>query len=192
MRRGPAAAPRRRPRTSPPVPASRGASIAFGCSPRQGSVRSVSHAPARSLLLHLSPLMRALVIGASGQVGAALLHALRSRGHEARGTHAQNAGPALDQRDLTDHAAVARAVAQARADWIFCPAGLSYVDYCEEHPDEAMASNRDGPAAAARAAEAARRGFVYSATDYVFDGKTGPLGENDSPRPLCLYGRSKH
>jgi dTDP-4-dehydrorhamnose reductase len=136
--------------------------------------------------------MRALVIGASGQVGAALLHALRSRGHEARGTHARNAVPGLDQLDLTDHAAVARAVAQARADWIFCPAGLSYVDYCEEHPDEAMAANRDGPAAAARAAEAARAGFVYYSTDYVFDGKAGPFGEDDSPRPLCVYGRSKH
>lgn len=136
--------------------------------------------------------MRALVIGASGQVGAALLHVLRSRGHEAQGTHAQYAAPGLAHLDLTDHAAVASAVAQARPDWIFCPAGLSFVDYCEEHPDEAMAANRDGPAAAARAAEAAGAGFVYYSTDYVFDGKAGPFGEDDSPRPLCVYGRSKH
>ena len=136
--------------------------------------------------------MRALVIGASGQVGAALLHALRSRGHEARGTHARHAVPGLDHLDFTDHAAVARAVTQARPDWIFCPAGLSFVDYCEEHPDQAMAANRDGPAAAARAAEKAGAGFVYYSTDYVFDGKGGPFGEDDAPRPLCVYGRSKH
>jgi dTDP-4-dehydrorhamnose reductase len=136
--------------------------------------------------------MRALVIGASGQVGAALLHALRSRGHEAHGTHAQYATVGLAQLDLTDHTGVARAVDQVRPDWIFCPAGLSFVDYCEEHPDEAMATNRDGPAAAARAAEAAGAGFVYYSTDYVFDGKGGPFGEDDAPRPLCIYGRSKH
>jgi len=136
--------------------------------------------------------MRALVIGASGQVGAALLHALRSRGHEAHGTHAQHAAPGLAHLDITDHAAVARAVAGAQPDWIFCPAGLSHVDYCEDHPAEAMAANRDGPAVAARAAEATGAGFVYYSTDYVFDGKGGPFGEDDAPRPLCIYGRSKH
>lgn len=136
--------------------------------------------------------MRALVIGASGQVGAALLHALRSRGHEARGTYAQHAAPGLDHLDLADQAAIERAVVQARPDWVFCPAGLSFVDYCEDHPDEAMAANRDGPAAAARAAERAGAGFVYYSTDYIFDGKGGPFGEEDAPRPLCVYGRSKH
>jgi dTDP-4-dehydrorhamnose reductase len=136
--------------------------------------------------------MRALVIGASGQVGAALLHALRSRGHEAHGTYAQHAAPGLVHLDLADHAAVERAAAQARPEWIFCPAGLSFVDYCEDHPGEAMAANRDGPAGAARAAEALDAGFVYYSTDYVFDGKGGPFGEDDTPRPLCVYGRSKH
>ena len=136
--------------------------------------------------------MRALVIGASGQVGAALMDALRARGHEARGTYAKHPAPGLDLLDLSDHAAVARAVSLARPDWIFCPAGLSHVDYCEDHADEAMAANRDGPAAAARAAEALGAGVVYYSSDYVFDGVGGPFGEDHPPHPLCVYGRSKH
>jgi dTDP-4-dehydrorhamnose reductase len=88
--------------------------------------------------------MRALVIGASGQVGAALMDALLTRGHEARGTYANHPAPGLDALDLSDHAAVARAIAAARPDWVFCPAGLSHVDYCEDHADEAMSANRDG------------------------------------------------
>jgi dTDP-4-dehydrorhamnose reductase len=52
--------------------------------------------------------------------------------------------------------------------------------------------NRGGPAAAARAAEAAGAAFVFYSTDYVFDGVAGPFGEDDTPRPLCVYGRSKH
>ena len=136
--------------------------------------------------------MRALVIGASGQVGASLMDALRARGHAARGTYAKHPAPGLDPLELSDHAAVARAVAAARPDWIFCPAGLSHVDYCEDHADEAMAANRDGPAAAARAAEALGAGFVYYSSDYVFDGVGGPFGKDAAPRPLCVYGRSKH
>jgi len=120
------------------------------------------------------------------------MDALRARGHEARGTYAKHPAPGLDPLDLSDHAAVARAVGAARPDWIFCPAGLSHVDYCEDHADEAMAANRDGPAAAARAAEALGAGFVYYSSDYVFDGVGGPFGEDATPHPLCVYGRSKH
>ena len=136
--------------------------------------------------------MRAFVIGASGQVGASLLTSLRARGHEARGTYGHHATPGLEPLDLADHAAVARAVAAARPDWVFCPAGLSHVDYCEDHVHEAMAANRDGPAAAACAAEAAGAGFVFYSSDYVFDGVAGPFGEDDTPRPHSVYGRSKH
>jgi dTDP-4-dehydrorhamnose reductase len=136
--------------------------------------------------------MRALVIGASGQVGAALMDALRERGHEVRGTYASHPAHGLDPLDLSDHAAVARSVAVARPDWVFCPAGLSHVDYCEDHADEAMAANRDGPAVAARGAAQAGAGFVYYSTDYVFDGVGGPFGEDDAPRPLGVYARSKH
>jgi dTDP-4-dehydrorhamnose reductase len=136
--------------------------------------------------------MRAFVIGASGQLGAALLDALRVRGHEARGTYANQPVPGLDALDLTDHAAVARAVVAARPDWVFCPAGLSHVDYCEDHPEETLAINRDGPEAAARAAASAGAGFVYYSSDYVFDGIAGPFGEEHTPRPLSVYGRSKH
>jgi len=75
--------------------------------------------------------MRALVIGASGQVGASLLAVLRARGHEGHGTHGTHPAPGLSPLDLTDHAAVARLISQTRPEWIFCPAGLSHVDYCE-------------------------------------------------------------
>jgi dTDP-4-dehydrorhamnose reductase len=136
--------------------------------------------------------MRALVIGASGQVGAALLEALIARGHEGLGTHADHPAPGLAHLDLRDPGAVARAIQEARPAWVFCPAGLSHVDYCEDHADEALAINRDGPAAAARAAESAGAGFVYYSSDYVFDGVGGPFGEDDTPRPLGVYGRSKH
>ena len=135
--------------------------------------------------------MRALVIGASGQVGAALLHALRARGHHAVGTWAHHERPGLVPLDFTDPGAVERAIGETRPDWVLCPAALSHVDYCEEHPDEAVAVNVRAPVAAAKAAARAGAGFVYYSSDYVFDGLGGPYAEDAPPRPLGLYGRSK-
>ena len=135
--------------------------------------------------------MRALVIGASGQVGAALLRALRARGHHAVGTWAHREFPGLVPLDFTDAAAVERAIGDTRPDWVICPAALSHVDYCEEHPEEAFATNLHAPLAAAKAAARAGAGFVYYSSDYVFDGIGGPYAEDAPPRPLGVYGQSK-
>ena len=53
--------------------------------------------------------MRALVIGASGQVGAALLRAFAERGHDATGTYGHHPIGDLAPLDITDHASVGRA-----------------------------------------------------------------------------------
>src|SRR5262249_10289536 len=82
--------------------------------------------------------VRALVIGAAGQVAPALLAALRERGHEAIGTFANHPADGLSPLDVTDAAAVTRAVSNSRPDWVLCPAGLTHVDYCEDHPAEAF------------------------------------------------------
>jgi dTDP-4-dehydrorhamnose reductase len=135
--------------------------------------------------------MRALVIGASGQIGAALVRTLRERGHTVTGTHARVPQPDTVPLDLTDVRATARVIAELGPDWVFCPAGLTHVDYCEDHVEEAMRVNRDAPAAAARAASARGAGFVYYSTEYVFDGAAGPYGEDDPVRPVSVYGASK-
>jgi dTDP-4-dehydrorhamnose reductase len=135
--------------------------------------------------------VRALVIGASGQVGAAVLHALRARGHHAVGTWARHERPGLQPLDLTDADAVERMIDQIRPDWVICPAALSHVDYCEEHRDEAFDLNVRAPLAAAKAAARAGAGFVYYSSDYVFDGIGGPFTEAAPPRPLGVYGQSK-
>jgi dTDP-4-dehydrorhamnose reductase len=135
--------------------------------------------------------MRALVIGASGQAGAALQARLITRGHSVVGTYYRVPQPGLRPLDVSDSAAVERAISEAGPAWVFCPAGLTHVDFCEDHPEDAFRINRDAPAAAARAAARAGAGFVYYSTEYIFDGIAGPYGEDDPPRPLSVYGRSK-
>jgi dTDP-4-dehydrorhamnose reductase len=135
--------------------------------------------------------VRTLVIGASGQVGAAVTARLHERGHDVVGTYHGVPQPGTRLLDLTDLAATERLIAEVEPDWVVCPAGLTHVDRCEDHPDEAMAVNRDAPAAAARAAAKRGAGFVYFSTEYVFDGTAGPYAEDDPINPLSVYGRSK-
>ena len=99
--------------------------------------------------------------------------------------------PGTRPLDLTDSAATEQLIAEVEPDWVVCPAGLTHVDHCEDHPDEAMAVNRDAPAAAARVAAKCGAGFVYFSTEYVFDGTAGPYAEGDPTNPLSVYWRSK-
>jgi dTDP-4-dehydrorhamnose reductase len=135
--------------------------------------------------------MRALVLGASGQIGAALVDQLRRGGHDAVGTHAHVQHRDTLPLDITNTDATGELITRVAPDCVFCPAGLTHVDYCEDHPEEAFSVNRDAPAAAAQLAAARGAGFVYFSTEYVFDGTAGPYGEEDSPRPISVYGASK-
>ena len=135
--------------------------------------------------------MRVLVFGASGQLGGALVTRLAERGHEAVGTHHGQPQPGTRSLDLRDAAGTERCIAETAPDWVLCPAALTHVDYCEDHAEEAMAVNRDAPAAAARAAAKHGAGFVYYSTEYVFDGEGGPYAEDDPVNPQSVYALSK-
>lgn len=135
--------------------------------------------------------MRALVIGASGQVGGALVKALAARAHAVTATYATVPVAGAVPLDLRDREAVERLIRDVAPDWIFCPGGLTNVDRCEDHPDEAFEINVMGPLAAARAGAALGAGFVYYSSDYVFDGEHGPYSEEELPRPLSVYGKTK-
>jgi len=135
--------------------------------------------------------MRGLVVGMSGQVGGALMEALAARGHQAIGTYGQHPVEGAWPLDIRDPAAVEHAVMFVKPDWIFCPAALSHVDYCEDHADEAFAINRDAPLHLARMGQRLGAAFIFYSTDYVFDGRGGPFTEEDPARPLGVYGQSQ-
>jgi len=135
--------------------------------------------------------MRALVIGGSGQVGAALERVLVGRGHTAVATHHRVSQPGTVELDVRDEAATSRVMSDVAPDVVFCPAGLTFVDYCEDHPDEAFEANSAAPARAARLAAKRGAAFVFFSTEYVFDGRGGPYAEDDPVAPLSVYGRSK-
>ena len=102
---------------------------------------------------------------------------------------------ALDRAalDITDPAAVARAVAQASPRVIVNCAAFNDVDGAEDRPEQALAVNAFAVRSLALAAETAGAVLVHYSTDFVFDGRrtSGPYTEIDAPAPRSTYASSK-
>lgn len=130
--------------------------------------------------------MRVLVIGRDGQLSRSLAeHAAKQPGLD---FHAVG----RPQLDLTQPETIGSEIDAYRPDLVINAAAYTAVDKAETEPERAFAINRDGAAAAARAAAKVNAGFVHVSTDYVFDGrKSVPYVETDGTDPLNIYGRSK-
>ncbi|MCE0763088.1 dTDP-4-dehydrorhamnose reductase [Pseudonocardia kujensis] len=126
--------------------------------------------------------MRALVLGAGGQLGKALAAALPTALALTRA-----------ELDLTDPAALA-AVDWSAFDTVLNAAAYTKVDAAEtpEGRRQAWAANAAAPAALARIATEHDLRLVHVSTEYVFDGtQDGPIPETAAVAPLSAYGASK-
>ncbi len=128
--------------------------------------------------------MNVVVTGAAGYLGAAVVQEF-SRVHRVTAL-------TRDDLDITDAAAVTRAVAAARPQVVINCAAFNHVDAAEDQPVTAFQVNAFGVQALARGAAGADAVFVHFSSDFVFDGRADrPYTEEDRPNPLSVYGASK-
>ncbi|WP_419825833.1 dTDP-4-dehydrorhamnose reductase [Sphingomonas sp.] len=128
--------------------------------------------------------MKALIVGANGQLGRALLASLPD--------DVEAAAHDIDTLDVTDARAVARAVEAERPDWIVNAAAYTAVDRAEADEPRARAINATAVGHLADAARAAGCRLAHVSTDFVFDGLAGmPYVPDAAPNPLSAYGRTK-
>jgi dTDP-4-dehydrorhamnose reductase len=128
--------------------------------------------------------MRVAVIGARGQLGAAVVSEF-AKSHEVH---------PLDRTrlDITDGTAAEAMLTALAPDAIVNCSGYNAVDAAEQHPLDAIAVNGLAVRSLVRAARACRAAFVHYSTDFVFDGTlTRPLTEEDAPNPQSTYASSK-
>jgi len=128
--------------------------------------------------------MRIAVVGARGQLAAAVMHECRDR-HEVI---------ALDRTalDVSDDKAVVAAMEKVRPDVIVNGAAYNDVDGAEDHPIDALNVNAFAVRALARAASAVDATLVHYSTDFVFDGRADrPYVESDATNPRSTYAASK-
>jgi dTDP-4-dehydrorhamnose reductase len=127
--------------------------------------------------------MRILITGARGQLGRELQVAFASQ------TVLATDEPELD---VTDAAAVGRAVDAFRPELIIHAAALTDTRGCENDPGLAMRVNGDGARNVALACRRVGAALLYVSTNEVFDGaKDEPYQETDEPRAINAYGSSK-
>jgi dTDP-4-dehydrorhamnose reductase len=129
--------------------------------------------------------VKAVVLGASGQLGQDLLRVFGP------GTIGLGHG----DLDVADGVAVSRVLREHAPDWVINTAAFHRVDDCELNPTLAFATNAIAAGGIARAAAEIGAGVVFFSTDYVFGGDARERGhphvECDAPDPLNVYGVSK-
>jgi dTDP-4-dehydrorhamnose reductase len=128
--------------------------------------------------------MRVLLLGGRGQLATDILR-LWTRHEVVPLTH--------DECDVTDGAAVLRAIRENRPEIVLNCAAYHLVDDCEgEGAMAALAVNVLGARNVADACRQQDAVCLFMSTDYVFDGLAGePYGEEQPPAPVSIYGVSK-
>lgn len=150
--------------------------------------------------------MKVFVTGVGGQLGHDVMNELNKRGHAGVGSDIAPAYSGIQdgsavcempyvQLDITDNAAVRRALEDVRPDAVIHCAAWTAVDAAEdaENRGKVQAINEGGTRNIAEACRALGCRMMYISTDYVFDGKGTAPWQPDCKdyAPLNVYGETK-
>jgi dTDP-4-dehydrorhamnose reductase len=125
--------------------------------------------------------MKALVLGAGGQLGSELARLLGP------GSGLTRHEVSISDRDAVDHL-----LSERRPAIVYNCAAYNAVDRAETEKDMAYAVNAEGPANVAIACKRYGARLVHFSTNFVFDGTLDrPYAETDQPAPLSVYAASK-
>lgn len=137
--------------------------------------------------------MKAVILGASGLVGGNFLKKFKElKGVEVIGTHlnfATKETVKFNTLDLNDPENFD--IRGFQPDVIVHCGALTWVDYCEQHPEESYEKTVASTENVVQLAEEFNAKLVYISSDYVFDGKNGPYVETDPVNPKSIYGKHK-
>lgn len=130
-----------------------------------------------------------LVLGGSGFLGREAVPQL-AQSFRIVATSMHQTGDYLRKADIRDPGALAALVKETQPAVVVLLAAYRDPDFCEEHPVETARLNVS-PSRTLVDILPARAKLLFVSTDYVFDGKHPPYGEDAPRHPLSVYGRTK-
>jgi dTDP-4-dehydrorhamnose reductase len=129
-------------------------------------------------------MLRIVIIGSGGRLGQALSRACRQIAEVTAFDHSQ--------LDLANFSEIGKRLRPLEFDLLINCAALTNVDYCETHREEAFRINAEAPRLLTRLSREKSARIIHFSTDYVFDGsQISPYTEEEEPRPISIYGKSK-
>lgn len=132
----------------------------------------------------MTPPLKALIFGSTGQLGRALLQRVPAGW--------QCTGISRHELDLRNEDAILRVVEMRAPNLLINAAAYTAVDRAEAEPEIAFAVNASAVGALSEAGRACDAHFVHVSTDFVFDGNSSQAYKpKDKRNPLSVYGRSK-
>lgn len=143
--------------------------------------------------------MKVLITGANGFLGYYLAEHLLTRGFsviatgkgECRLPFLHHIKFEYHPMDFTDPFSIHDTFEKVKPDVVVHAGAMSKPDECEMNQMLAYLVNVEGTVQLLINAEEIKSFFVFVSTDFVFDGERGMYNEEDAPRPVNYYGRTK-
>ncbi|UTW60798.1 SDR family oxidoreductase [bacterium SCSIO 12741] len=136
--------------------------------------------------------MRVFISGASGLVGGNCYTYFTEKGWEVVGSHFSYPTDYTVPFDtLNPDSSENFDLATWKPDYILHCGALTWVDYCEQNPEESYEKTVQSTLNLIELSERLGARLVFISTDYVFDGENGPYSEEDTLNPLSVYGKHK-
>jgi len=141
---------------------------------------------------------RVLITGSNGLLGQKLVHQLRNTaGVDLLATSKGNnristtEGYNYSELDITDPSQIQDIFKEFQPHAVINTAAMTNVDACESNKALCDILNVDAVQYLCDASVQHNSHLVHLSTDFVFDGKSGPYSEEETPAPLSYYGQSK-
>ncbi len=136
-----------------------------------------------------------VVTGAGGALGSVLMRELARRSIPAEGIVSPH-GPVpftghTWSADLLDPRTYRERIVALAPKVIVHIAAVALPSEAFKDPERARKVNVESTAILLGLAEKCGARFLYASSDLVFDGEAAPYGEDDTPEPATIYGRTK-
>lgn len=136
---------------------------------------------------------RIYIAGAGGMLGDAFHRVFAGEfSHEVRATDIDVNADWLSFLDFRDFDAYRREVETFRPDFLYHLGAHTSLEYCEENPADAYATNTLAVEHAVHLANELDIPLLYISTAGIFDGAQDTYDDWDRPKPLGHYARSKY